>query len=139
PRLTCHPRPLPLPRPSPPALQHASPTTPSPPLPRLPVPVCCNNPSGWYTIYIMHRHSPSFSELLSAKCRAPHDLTLKAYLLGTVDFETALRFQRRLQFEVSESRSHGALVLCEHPPLITIGRQVSHGHLRLEEDARAPR
>jgi lipoyl(octanoyl) transferase len=86
----------------------------------------------------MDRHPPSFSELLSANGRVHHGLTLKAYLLGSVEFETALRFQRRLHFEVSESRSHGALILCEHPPLISIGRQGSHAHLRLEDDARAP-
>jgi lipoyl(octanoyl) transferase len=55
--------------------------------------------------------------------------TLQAYLLGTVPFEDALALQRRLAFEVAGDRGRGALLLCEHPPLITVGRQGSHAHL----------
>jgi len=81
----------------------------------------------------MDRHPRTFSGVLSANGRAtPHDLTLKAFLLGSVDFETALRFQRRLHCEVSESRTDGVLVLCQHPPLISVGRQGSHSHLRAD-------
>jgi lipoyl(octanoyl) transferase len=57
------------------------------------------------------------------------DAVLQAYLLGTVDFEAALLFQRRLVYEVSGDRSMAALVLCEHPPLITVGRQGSRTHI----------
>ena len=39
------------------------------------------------------------------------DLALRVYLLGTVDFETALCFQRRLHFEVCEDRDQAALVI----------------------------
>jgi lipoyl(octanoyl) transferase len=60
------------------------------------------------------------------------DASLQAYLLGAVDFETALRFQRRLHFDVTGDRSSAALILCEHPPLITVGRQGSRAHLRFD-------
>ena len=50
---------------------------------------------------------------------------LQAYLLGATDFEAALAFQRRLVYEVAGDRSTGALLLCEHPPGISIGRQGS--------------
>jgi lipoyl(octanoyl) transferase len=60
----------------------------------------------------------------------PADLpVLQAYLLGTVEFEAALRLQRRLVYEVSGDRGRAALLLCEHPPLITVGRQGSYAHL----------
>jgi lipoyl(octanoyl) transferase len=54
---------------------------------------------------------------------------LRAYLLGTLDFETALSLQRRLVYEVSGDRAQAALLLCEHPPLITVGRQGSRAHI----------
>src|SRR6266852_8540363 len=56
---------------------------------------------------------------------------LHAYLLGQVDFEAALRLQRQLIDDVSGEGEGGraALVLCEHPPLITVGRQGSHAHI----------
>jgi lipoyl(octanoyl) transferase len=57
---------------------------------------------------------------------------LQAYLLGTVSFEAALSLQRRLVYEVRGDRSRAALVLCEHPPLITMGRQGSFTHLLCE-------
>jgi lipoyl(octanoyl) transferase len=48
--------------------------------------------------------------------------SLQVYLLGTVDFESALRLQRHLADWASRDRDSAALVLCEHPPLITVGR-----------------
>lgn len=57
---------------------------------------------------------------------------LRIYLLGQVDFEVALAFQRRLLYEVSGDRAQAALVLCEHPPLITVGRQGSTTHILAE-------
>ena len=48
--------------------------------------------------------------------------------------------QRRLRDEVADGEP-GALVLCEHPPMVTVGRQGSHAHLDLDdwEDWRGPR
>jgi lipoyl(octanoyl) transferase len=60
------------------------------------------------------------------------DTSLRVYLLGTVNFEDLLRFQRRLHYEISGDRGQAALVLCEHPPLITVGRHGSLAHVLLE-------
>jgi lipoyl(octanoyl) transferase len=62
------------------------------------------------------------------------DRTLQVYLLGRVDFDTLLRFQRWLHFEISGDRKKAALIVCEHSPLITVGRQGSRSHIRLEPD-----
>jgi lipoyl(octanoyl) transferase len=59
---------------------------------------------------------------------------LEVYLLGSVDFEEVRRWQRRFIYEVSGDRSRGVLVLCEHPPLITVGRDGSRAHI-LADDA----
>ena len=57
---------------------------------------------------------------------------LQVYLLGTVDFEALLRCQGRLHYEISNDRAQAALILCEHPPLITVGRHGSRAHILLE-------
>jgi lipoyl(octanoyl) transferase len=61
--------------------------------------------------------------------RPPADAVLQAYLLGAVDFEAALAFQRRLVYQVASDPASAALVFCEHPPLITVGRQGSRAHI----------
>jgi lipoyl(octanoyl) transferase len=62
------------------------------------------------------------------------EMTLQVYLLGCVDFETLQRLQRRLHFDITGDRRHAALIVCEHPPLITVGRRGSRSHIRLEAD-----
>lgn len=58
---------------------------------------------------------------------------LEVHLLGVVDFESALFLQERLIYEISgRDDTQGALLLCEHPPLVTIGREGSRAHLRAE-------
>ena len=57
---------------------------------------------------------------------------LQVYLLGTVDFEALLRCQRRLHYEISGDRAQAALILCEHPPLISVGRHGSRAHILAE-------
>lgn len=57
---------------------------------------------------------------------------LDVYLLGTVEFDVALGLQRRLAYQVAGERNSGALILCEHPPLITVGRQGSWAHIRFD-------
>ena len=59
---------------------------------------------------------------------------LQVYLLGTVDFEAALVVQKRLAYHVAGDASGAALILCEHFPLITIGRQGSRSHILCEPD-----
>jgi lipoyl(octanoyl) transferase len=63
---------------------------------------------------------------------ATADLTLQVYLLGSVAFDDMLRFQRRLVYEVSGDRSRAMLVLCEHPPFISVGREGSRDHVGYE-------
>lgn len=66
------------------------------------------------------------------------DKVLRIYLLGMVDFEAALLLQRRLVYEVSGDRNQAALILCQHMPIITVGRQGSHAHIFCEpEDLQA--
>lgn len=60
------------------------------------------------------------------------DTALQVYLLGTVDFEVALALQRRLVYQVSGEREAAALIVCEHRPLITVGRQGSRAHIHCE-------
>jgi lipoate-protein ligase B len=60
-------------------------------------------------------------------------------LLGLVDFDAALGLQEWLTFEISgRADTGGVLLLCEHPPLVSIGREGSRGQvLALEEDLKA--
>jgi lipoyl(octanoyl) transferase len=59
------------------------------------------------------------------------DSVLQVYMLGLVEFEAALALQRRLVYQVTGDRNTSALILCEHPPLITVGREGSWSHLHL--------
>ena len=61
--------------------------------------------------------------------------TLSAYMLGTLDFEAFFAFQRRLIYDVGGDRTTGAVVLCDHPPCVTIGREGSRAHIRPNFDA----
>lgn len=61
---------------------------------------------------------------------ARQNAVLEAYFLGKMDFATCLALEQRLAFEaggLTEPRI--ALLLCEHLPLVTVGRQGSRGHL----------
>jgi lipoyl(octanoyl) transferase len=70
----------------------------------------------------------------------PTDSVLQVYMLGLVEFEAALALQRRLVYQVTGNRSSAALILCEHPPLITVGREGSWTHLHCSpEELRARR
>jgi lipoyl(octanoyl) transferase len=68
-------------------------------------------------------------ELPRCSIASAADPALQVYLLGSVEFETALALQRRLAFEIAGDRSAAVLILCEHPPLITVGRQGSSAHI----------
>jgi lipoyl(octanoyl) transferase len=63
-----------------------------------------------------------------------HRDPLEVYLLGLVDYDAALFLQERLIYETSgrEDRT-GGLLLCEHPPMVTIGREGSRAYLRAED------
>lgn len=67
------------------------------------------------------------------------DTVLQVYLLGLVEFEDVLQLQRRLAFEIAGAPEQAALIICEHPPLITVGRQGSWGHILFEQQELAAR
>lgn len=67
---------------------------------------------------------------------SPHRASdaLEVHLLGTVDYDAALALQKHLVYEISGRNDRfGTLLLCEHPPLITIGREGSRGDVIADE------
>jgi lipoyl(octanoyl) transferase len=60
-------------------------------------------------------------------------LPLEVYLIGLVPFADVQRLQRRLVYDCGESGG-GSLILCEHPPTITVGRSGSRAHIRADND-----
>lgn len=59
--------------------------------------------------------------------------SLEVSLLGTIDFDAAVRIQERSVDELKDRTDlQGKLILCEHPPLVTIGREGKPGDLALE-------
>lgn len=59
--------------------------------------------------------------------------SLEVRLLGCVDFESVLVLQERLVYELSgRDDKQGGLLLCEHPPLVTIGREGSRSDVLVE-------
>jgi lipoate-protein ligase B len=61
--------------------------------------------------------------------------SLEVRLLGLVDFDAALALQERLVYELSgRNDAQGALLLCEHPPLITLGREASAAQVTADPD-----
>lgn len=65
---------------------------------------------------------------------------LAVYLLGQVGWDECLALQRRLIYEAGDGPAAGPVALvCEHPPLVTIGRGGSRGHLRLSDEELARR
>ncbi|HEY3789842.1 MAG TPA: hypothetical protein VGL71_13350 [Urbifossiella sp.] len=57
------------------------------------------------------------------------DPDLRTYLLGRVEFNALIRSQERLAYEVAGG-NFGALIVCDHPTGITIGREGSRLHVR---------
>lgn len=59
---------------------------------------------------------------------------LDVYLLSVVDLESLLELQERLRRDVAgRSDLHGALLLCEHPPTVTVGREGSFADLLIDQ------
>lgn len=63
----------------------------------------------------------------------PPDAPLEVFLLGEIALEDCLRLQRRLVYDQGD-RTGGALILCEHPPSISIGRSGSRDHIVPDDD-----
>ncbi len=65
----------------------------------------------------------------------PHDGLLEIHLLGLVDFDSALFLQERLVYEISGRKNLDAgLLICEHPPMITLGRDGSRDQILADPD-----
>lgn len=68
------------------------------------------------------------------------DRSLEVHLLGLVDLESALALQERLAYEVGgEQAGSGVLLVCEHPPEITLGRDASSKDVLVDADTLAHR
>ncbi|HEX5106485.1 MAG TPA: hypothetical protein VFV87_21850, partial [Pirellulaceae bacterium] len=63
--------------------------------------------------------------------RIPRETAVHIHLLGQVDYEDCLSLQRRLAYDAL-TRADGRIVvlICEHAPLITIGRGGSRANVR---------
>ncbi|HMF13684.1 MAG TPA: lipoyl(octanoyl) transferase LipB [Gemmataceae bacterium] len=59
---------------------------------------------------------------------------LQAYLLGSLSFDAALALQRMLVYHTTGDRTNAALLLCEHPPMVTVGRHGSRAHVLFEPE-----
>jgi lipoyl(octanoyl) transferase len=64
---------------------------------------------------------------------SPLASSIEIYLLGLIEFEEAQQLQRRLVYDAGEGGG-AALVICEHPPTITVGRSGSRAHIRPDDD-----
>ena len=61
-----------------------------------------------------------------------HSVPTTFHLFGQLDYDHALALQRRIAYETSGFQQERITVLvCEHPPLITVGRRGSRGHVRM--------
>jgi lipoyl(octanoyl) transferase len=58
---------------------------------------------------------------------------LEVYMLGLVDFLELQRLQRRIVYELGE-QGGAVLILCEHPPTISVGRAGSRAHISVDND-----
>lgn len=61
---------------------------------------------------------------------APAGGPLRAYLLGRLGWDDLFALQARLAYDVSGDPADGAVIVCDHPPGITVGREGSRAHLR---------
>lgn len=67
--------------------------------------------------------------------RSHVDAALEVHLLGLLDFDAYLALQERLVFDISgRADRQGALLICEFPPLITMGRDASRSQLLVRDD-----
>ena len=61
--------------------------------------------------------------------------SLDVFLLGTVDLGASIELQERLRMEIAgRADSHGSILVCEHPPSITIGRDGSFADVLVERE-----
>src|SRR5260370_22551224 len=68
-----------------------------------------------------------------------YEILMNALQLGLVDYETALKLQHALVELSKQDRIADALLLLEHPPVITLGRNSSSANLRASAEELAAR
>jgi lipoyl(octanoyl) transferase len=66
-------------------------------------------------------------------------MTINLLQLGLVDYETALKLQQSLVELRKQNRIADTLLLLEHPPVITLGRNAKAGNLRASAEELAAR
>lgn len=71
--------------------------------------------------------------------RPDEESVLSIYLLGTVDFGVVQVLQRQLVEQVRANRHSAVLLLCEHPPLITVGRHGQPSQIHFDPQELAAR
>lgn len=54
--------------------------------------------------------------------------------LGLIDYQNAWDIQRKCVNDVISGRMHHVLLLCEHPPVLTLGRLADPRHILFNED-----
>jgi lipoyl(octanoyl) transferase len=79
-------------------------------------------------------HAMTSTEPTTPEPKGADGPVLQAYLLGTVEFEAALALQKFLVYQTVAARDTATLLLCEHPPLITVGRLGSRAHILCEPE-----
>jgi lipoyl(octanoyl) transferase len=67
------------------------------------------------------------------------DPALRVHFLGPLPYDSFLALQRRLAYEIGGDPSLASLIVCEHPPGITVGREGSRLHVRPTPDELAAR
>ena len=58
-------------------------------------------------------------------------MDFRVFNLGVVDFKKALQFQKEIFQEIKNNYFNSALVLCQHYPVITMGRQGSAENIKV--------
>lgn len=60
---------------------------------------------------------------------------MEVHLLGLVDLDSAHSLQARLAYELGgENSATGVLLVCEHPPQITLGRDARSNHVLADDE-----
>ncbi len=59
-------------------------------------------------------------------------MDFRIFNLGLIDYEEAWKFQWKIFNEIKNDYLNGALILCRHYPVITIGRQGSQENIRIQ-------
>lgn len=74
-------------------------------------------------------HLPESNDTQSANAGC-----LEVHLLGTVEYVAYLGLQEYLTYDLSgRNDQNGKLLLCEHPPLVTVGREAVSSDVQTEE------